>query len=557
MNSLFAYIGDKPCKEALLQGVMRCPSAPFIGLAIPTDKGLLLSKEKHSDSSPMRQALATDEDGTVGIAALTQPLASGATEDKAMPYERNGNLFALNGNCSAEEAEALAQAIIVKADSDRLAMMKKHLAEQHGSVVIFSEREQCLYCRAGLSTLYIATAEHGFFIADTLAALPGEAVRFYHLKKGESAKITRERVAVYDLRLRKIKKPMLSSAGSLPTQGALFPDGTPLSFPLTAKACIRLFIQYGVLVKEAVCPLGRELQRITHVMLAGDGDALLAAKMAATRISELADLPTSVYESSDPALANALIGKGTLLIAIAPEGRDDAAAQCIERAGRLGAVTMAVTADAHSPLSLTAASHLAVPSGNTLVSTYLALSFFSLYIGNRYEVISDIYLSVTVQLATMLAGKLSTAVKAVPPLLHLSGRISHAGAVVTAGIGADVAVADAAAAVLRRALKIPAYSQSLTSLAAEAGATTRNALVLAFLTDAETSRAALLPVYRLQQAGTQVVIITTEGIAADLPETVPTVAYPDSIPLFNPLICLAGFSKICASANTLPQAEII
>ncbi len=557
MNALFAYVGDKPCKALLLQGIQQCPAHAMSGLALQAEKGIILYKAACPANTLQQRLADTTEDGCIGIASVTAPQQTPVTDAAGAPYALNTAVLVPDGDIRPAEAQALLQALTSAAEGSMLQAMKKYITEPYGSVVLLAGKEQCLYCRAGLTPLYIAIAEHGFFVTDALSALPEEAVRFHLLKKGESAKITRERVVAFDARLHKIKKPLLSPESPLSSAGTLFPDESPLSFPLSVKASVNRFIRDGVLLREKVCPLGRSLQRTSQIVLTGTGAAYYAAKMAAPHFSFLADLPAAAYESSELALSNIFMDKGTLLIAISDTGRDDSAARCLERAKRLGAATVAVTANPFTQLAIAATAHLAVPPGNTLVTAYLALSFLALYIGNRYEVITDVYLSVSVQLATMLAGKVSTAVKAVPPLQNLSGKINNAGAIVTAGVGADTATADAAAAVLRKVLQLPACAESLFLLAEENPTLLQNTLVLAFLTDSATAPSALLPVHRLLHSGAEVVFITTESIAADLPETLPVVAYPDSIPLFNPLICLAGFTKICTSAKELPATAAI
>lgn len=557
MNSLFAYIGDKACKALLLQGIQRCPVGALSGIALKTGKGIVLCKAACPAATLQQQLASSEEDGCIGIATVSTPQQLPFSEETAAPYALNTAVLAADGNLNAEEAKVLLATLTATAEGDILPAMKKQLKDRQGSMVLLAGKEQCLYCRAGTTPLYIAIAEHGFFVTDTFAAIPDEAVRFHLLKKGESAKITRERVVIFDARLHKMKKPLLSSESARDISGSLFPDGSPLSFPLSVKASVNRFIKDGLLVKENVCPLGRSVQRITQVILTGSGSAYYAAKMAAAHFLTLADLSATAYESNELALSNLLMDKGTLLIAVSDSGRDDAAAECLERAKRLGAVTVAVTENPYSQLAVTAAAHLAVPPGNTLVNAGLALSFLALYIGNRYEVISDIYLSVSVQLATMLTGKVSTAVKTVPPLQNLSGKISHAGAIITAGVGTDTATAATAAAILRRVLQLPAGTESLHLLSAWHPSLLRNTLVLSFLTDSELLPSALPPLYRLQHSGAEVVLITTESIAAELPDILPAVAYPDSVPLFNPLICLAGFTKICTSATELPTGAAI
>lgn len=557
MNSLFAYIGDKPCKTMLWQGLRRCTPGALTGWALQTENGIALLKSACPPNALPPTKATSGEDGPLGIAVTSDPQTVPLSDALMPPYTLNGNCLAPDSDIPPVEATALLDALSNRAELSWLQAMRKQLAPSQASVILFAGEEQCLYCRAAGSPLYIAIAEHGFFVTNELTALPEEAVRFHLIKTGESAKITRERATIFDARLRKIKKPLQTPEHRLRAQQTRLADSTPLSLPLSVKAVVSQCIADGILVKEAVCPLGRIRQRLGKVILIGSGEAYYAAKMAAPRFAALADLPATAYESSEPMLTEVPIEKGTLLIAIAAGGRDNDAARCLTRAGKLGAVTLAMTGNPCSQLALTAAYHLTMPPQNPLVNAYLVLTFTALYLGNRYEVISDVYLSVAVQLATTLAGKVGTAVRSVPPLQHLSGKINHAGSIVTAGIGADTVTADIAAALLRRSLQLPAYVQSLTMLADESPSFLRNTLVLAFITDSELTRKAMPPLYRLLHSEAEVIMITTESIAADLPEQLPVVAYPDSMPLFNPLICLSGFCKICASAKELPETEAI
>ena len=569
MNAIFAYTGDRPCRELLWQGLLRCSEGDLAGVTVQTEKGLAAAKAACSQQELAQRCRHLQEDGTAGLAAACTALQAQPMDITAPPYAEKETALALDGTLQDDsrlltavssgdnrspEALWLRHLMSLGADGCLQALRRAAGGEQV-STVLLSAKDNCLYCRSGVNPLYIGVAEHGFFVTNELSALPEDAVRFYLLRDGEGAKLTAEHATLLDARLRKIKKPLLSTETALLSAAGAPPS--PFACPLAVKACIAQYISGGTLNREALPSSKKMLLRCHKAILAGSGEAYAAACLAAHRFPQLTDMDAVAHETGALLLDNPLMDRNTLVIVLSGGGKEDGMTAVLQRAARLGAPTVAVTESRYFPIALLADEVLTIPAGSGVIGAYLALTFFMLYIGSKSEILSDVYLSVTVQLAEMLAGKVSAAIKAVPPVQRLSGRLIHADTVITAGIGADAAVAEEAAATLRRTLRVPAFRQSLYSLVSESRSPLGGLLVLSFLTDPAAAPETLRLLRRLHLHGAEVLLVTTESIESDLTDELPVIAYPDSLPLFNPVICLSGLQKVCASAQELLQAKAV
>ena len=568
MNTIIAYAGEQPCAEALVQALCSAPPAGLSGMAVKDGETLFTVRTAGNPEALKADFPEAAVSACIGIAGTAEVLCPGCSEAEAPPVIRGKlALFTdsavplpqgISAGVHAQNAgEAAMLRFLTAHIGDGIPAALRETAQRypvHGAVVL-GEKENAVFCRAGRSPLFVGIASHGYWLASDLRLLTGNALRFYVLQTGEFAKLTPERVTVYDKRLRRIKKTPLplesEEADPLPLPS---PD-SPLAFSMTVRETLARFLKDGAIHSQALHLPRRSAIKIEKIILAGIGDALHTARLAAYNLMLLTDIPARAYAAGELRFSGEPMDKSTLLIALCDDGRDENLLVCLKRAANLGARTLALTPYTKSPVALAADTAVALPGQNAAVAAFLALALMTLAIGSKTEVISEVHLNVALRLADMLPGKVTSAVRNTAAARITAQALCAHNTVIATGIGADEAAAGEAASLLRRNRRSPVWHLPLAELTAEIGSIPEGTLLLCFLTGKETAPQTEYHLRRLLAAGCHVLVLTTEGIEAELFSEIPAVAYPDSIPLFAPLVCLAGLARaIDAAGEAAEQA---
>ena len=569
MSGIFGYAGENPCKEILLEGLLRLAErgGELSGIAVKSGDGIALLKREGTPEDLKRLSGAMQENGSLGIAECTNALRTTAANDTAPPFSNRMYSAVLDGyieNFDILKAwlssavpiatdEELLLALLSRVNSDnRLEMIKKITSSIAGnpSFAFLAADENAVYCRAGENPILIGIAEDGYFISSEARAMIPDAVRYLTLGNGETARVTPERVTVYDSKMKRIKKPQKPLlTGDFPTETPL--SGGVLTCPLAVKETVGEFVSRSQLKFEKLRLNRRGAERIKNVIITGSGPALNAARLGAYNFEMLTDIPTLSLPSGELRYSGEIIDKGTLIIAVSKSGESEDLAACIRRCEKLGAKTMTLTSNKNSQLSRLCDDTILTSPLDEFISSYLALAFFMLYLGYKNDIITEVHLNVTIKLAEMLAGKVSSSIKNTPLTENTAKRIQNSYRVLITGLGADGYAAAEAARIIRAKTKINAVSCHCCELAAEDKEMLSGSLVLAFVTNKELAQKSLRYIRRIKTLGAEVIIITTEGIETDIPDFREILTIPDSVPLFNPVTAVSLIHKISQTAKEL------
>ncbi len=580
MSGIFAFTGSEPCRDILLKGIslLSRRGKELCGIAVKSEEKITLFKIHGSPETLLSMAESIKSMGYTGLAECAKAERAKPSAITSVPCASEQLAVAVDGDIEnfdelkrrlkvsfpiATNEDLMLALLSLSNGENPLKRLNEVFENIKGSptVAFITSEEEAVYCRAGDSPIAVGIYENGCAAASGLYALSDGAKRFFILEKGETARITKERTAVYDERLKRIKKSLLPMPEIRVFENDFSPGDEVFCLPIAVKDTLGALTKGGNLSTGSFNLSRRGIEKLSRIILTGSGASFRAALLGAFHLEQLSDIPCCALPSGELRFSPTVFGRNTLLVAVSERGEHPDTLACIERARNFGAKTLAVTS---APYSFIARSCDYVINPNSdfsdggislrsFISGALALDFFALSIGYSNEIISDIYLNVSLKIAEMLPGKISSAIKPSQSLSELSGILSESKKIILTGLCADFALSCEAAEKLRSISSANALALSLSELENESAEYLKDSSVIAFITSPETAHKALCCLRRLRTLGAAVTIITSANIEEEINDFEEIVSFADSIPLFNWISAIACIYK--AAADTAEEKE--
>lgn len=576
MSGIYAFTGSVPCRDIIIDGINRLCSKgkELCGTAVNTEDKISLFKIHGSPKTLLEMAESINNEGCTGLAECANACRAKPSAITSVPCASEKLAVAVNGNVENfdELRRRLKVSFPVATDEDLLLALLS-FAEGNGflqklkytaelltgapSVVFITSEENAVYCRAGEYPLAVGIYENGCAVTSEMSALENGAKRYFILEKGESARITKERCAVYDEKLKRIKKPLLPVPEIKSFENDFGINEEIFCLPLAVKDTLSKLIKDNRLLLGSFAPSRRSVEKIERIIITGCGASYRAAMLGAYGIEQLCDIPCCAYPAGELRYSPAVFTKTTLLIAVSEKGENADAFSCMKRAEAFGAKALAVTSAPYSFLSKEsdytvspcAEFSRADLSLRAFISGALTLNLTALYLGFSKEIISDIYYNVSLKMAEMLPGKISASIKPNSALNGLSERLKSSSRTVVTGLCADYALAAEAAEKLRSISGVNAISFNLAELENENSEYINSSDIIAFITSAELLEKALFRLRRLKALGADITIVTSTNLEEEISGFEKVVTFADSIPLFNWLSAVSCIYKAAANAS--------
>lgn len=584
MSGIFGYIGTEECKDILIKGIslLEKRGSETTGIVLKSKNDLLAIKTK-GNANDLKQISGTvKNNSTAGIAQCDRAMRCKAAQITAKPACNNLFAAAMDGAIEnfdelkrwtnnpfpiATDEDLLLAVLCVANSPDKLDIIKKtdSLIKGGPSYAFIGNDDNAIYCKAGSRPLIIGLGKEGFYLSSELNAIISYAEKYICLDDGECAKITKDKAVIYDSKYKKIKKPLLAVPEDLYFENDYSIKDEIFYCPLAVKETYKQFVQKSKINFDYLKLNHRSIDKIKRIIITGCGCSYNTAQISAYNFSMLTDIPASAFPSGELRYSGCVIDKGTLLIAISHRGESEDTAACVKRFKAAGAKAIAVTSGKTSYLSRICDSVINPNcdfetnevSLRSFISSYLAMCFLALHIGSKCAIVNDLYLSVTIKMAEMLPGKLSSAIKPTPAFDAAASMLSQAENVFVTGLGADWALSLEGADKLRAIAKINASALCVSELVLKCPPLLDDSLVLALITNKELLQKALYSLRRAKSLGAKIIIITTENIEEEIKDFDKIISFNDSIPLFNPLTCIAGLYKIAIIADEIKNRSDI
>ena len=469
--------------------------------------------------------------------------------------ENRRALLSLCGKSGYESEEALLLGCLCAMDEKNKTELLFRLSDAVVGNISFAfipSGENAIYCKSGISKLFVGISENGAYLSSELDALLPLCEKYTVLENSQSAKLTKDRAVFFDSKHRKIKKAFNQPDKKRADISAFQIVDGALSCSLAARETFFRFVKNGKLSFDYLKLKSGYLNKINKIVLLGSASSKNTA-LACRALFETYCLIDATAQSCDEfMLSKAPVDKNTLVI-ILSESSEIQALEALRKARENGAKNIAVSGSRHSSLALDC-DYLISPNkysdalsvSERFVSDYLALSLFSLWFGSRINVISDLFLGVSAKMAEMLSGIIQTATKA-SPAYEKAAELLASKTVAVCSEGGEFSFSGAE--IIRKTAQKSALPLTLDELCETEEEQLFDFAVFALITDKERIWRTAKKLGKIKQGGAEIVIIASESISQELEGFENVISFNDSLPLFNPLPCISSLYKIALMAQ--------
>lgn len=569
VSRIFGYIGSDDCRGDVL-GALNNWEYDMLGFATKNDDELVAIKDI-GDIADRVNALEFDCKTVLGEASFS--VRSRASSIVASPS--CNNLFAVAMDGCVDNFDALREStgnpFPIATDEDLiLALLCVENIENKVDMLIsidsrlrgnpsyafFCKDDNAIYCKKGNAPLYVGVAKSGYYISSEIEPLCAVSLRYFALNDGEYLKLTKDKATVFDSKKHRLKRnPIPLPEISVNREGCILSDEV-FYCALTVKSIVKAFVQRDTLTIPNVRFSRHTIDRLSRIIITGSGSDYYSAMLGAHNFGLFTDVPTYHATSGELLCSTHHFDKYTLLIAISENGEDMATITAVKRAKSSGARTVAITNNDFSYLAQVSGAVINPVGefdGNMslrgFISSYLALSFLALYVGNRSDVVSELYFSMVMKMAESLSGKVSSSVKSSSQLKLGADMLCGASRIITTGYLGDNALGMEAGYRLRTILGMDSVNCQLDMVEDTFGVELRGTLILAFVSDNRSLSVILRYLRRLRSLGARVVVYTATNIEDEMADFDYVISVNDSVPVLNPVPIISAFYKTVAIAS--------
>lgn len=534
MSGIIGYIGKNDCAEFLLTSIEKLKNRGKnnIGFAIKNDDKITSYVGKNlSDFDDLNIV-----DGFVGLAGVTdeQTITPCCNDTFGVAIDgrvRNRESLASTSSPFFEittDEELLLSMLCENNENDKISVMKNICCDIKGDITFafISNTQNAIYVKKGNAPLVIGVGDDGYYICSELLPLVEVCKKYVAPRDNSYIKITQNKITIYDQNGKKIK-PKIKP---IPKYEYADCGNSLLKCPSQIERICDMYTTKDSLDFSKIGFSKRTLERISRIILTANGEEYNIAETICTNMELLSDIETVSMSSNLLMGATGYIDKDTLVIGISNSGEDMPTVSAIKRAKRYGAKTIAVTNNNLSYLARICDGTITTfdCGVNAFQISYMALSMFAVYLGDKVGYMSDLHISLALKMAELLQGKLYSAIRNKQNI-----DIDNSKNIIVSGFSTDYGVAKEIATGLRKTCGINAFSVSLDEMPSYYNMVENSVVLVPVSTNADFD--VVLDNLKKLCAISNPIVFTTDNIANDLSFCQNVITVGDTLPLFNPI----------------------
>ena len=374
MCGIVAYVGDKPARDLLLEGLKRLEYRGYDSAGIAVLNGGLQLAKTAGRVRVLEEKVGSDDrfNGCLGIAHTRWATHGEPSERNAHPHSDDpasghGIVIVHNGIIENHEAlktyltehghtfssdtdtEVLAHLIGHFYKGDLEASVRQALKEVTGAyaiAVMCAEEPSVLVAARKGSPLMIGVGSNEYIVASDASAIVAHTNRAIELEDDTIARLTTDAFRTSTLENVTITPQMRELEVDLEQiELGNYPHYMLKEIyeqPEAIRRCLkgRLAPREGRVVLGGLAEFARELGRTRRVVFLGQGTALHAGMIAAHLVEDLAKIPSRADFSSEFRYRNPIIEDGTVVVAVSQSGETADTYSALREASRKGARTL-------------------------------------------------------------------------------------------------------------------------------------------------------------------------------------------------------------------------
>jgi len=353
MCGIVGAVAERNVVPILLEGLRRLEYRGYdsAGIALLGDDGKLVRQRAHGKVHKLEEALeASPCTGGTGIAHTRWATHGIPSERNAHPHMAKGETLALVHNGIVENYEVLRTELLAlgyeftsetdtevvanrvhyrsKDAPDLLSAVQRTVAELEGAyalvVIAESEPETLVVARQGAPVVLGLGLGENFVASDVSALLPVTR-KFIFLEEGDVARLTREKIEIFDVQGNPVDRPIRESELS----NDAVERGTFRHYMLkeiyeqpvaVANTLSERISKKRVLPEAFGAAAPAIFEKIEHVDIIACGTSYHAAMVARYLIEELCRIPCRVDIASEYRYRNPVVTPNTLFVTISQSG---------------------------------------------------------------------------------------------------------------------------------------------------------------------------------------------------------------------------------------------
>jgi len=427
MCGIVAYIGTKPARDLLLEGLKRLEYRGYDSAGIAIMNGGLHIARTLGRVSGLEELVIGDKqfDGTIGIAHTRWATHGEPSERNAHPQSDDAKLghgihLVHNGIIenytslkqylkdkghkftSQTDTEVLTHLIGELYEGDLETAVQSALREVTGAyaiaVVCEEEPDVLVVARKG-SPLIVGVGKDEYVVASDSSAIVAHTTQAFLLDDETVARLTRDSFRTTTVDNVEITPKIQELEYTLEQIELGDFDHFMLKEiheqPETLRTCIqgRVDSTGGKIVLGGVAEFETELAKAKRILLLGQGTALHAAMIGEYLFEKLAGIPTEVEFASEFRYRNPIVEEGTVAIAVSQSGETADTLAAIQEAKRRGAMTLGAVNVVGSTISretdagvyLRVGPEIGVASTKAFIGQVAVLTMLATYVGRRHN----------------------------------------------------------------------------------------------------------------------------------------------------------------------------
>tara|TARA_X000001036_G_scaffold115425_1_gene108631 strand:- start:1967 stop:3802 length:1836 start_codon:yes stop_codon:yes gene_type:complete len=427
MCGIVAYIGTKPARDLLLEGLKRLEYRGYDSSGLAVINGKVNVARSMGRVAGLEEIVTKDAgfDGTIGIAHTRWATHGEPSERNAHPHsddEKNGHGIQLVHNgiienyvslkkyligkghvfTSDTDTEVLAHLIGELYDGDLERAVQSALREVTGAyaiaVVCKQEPDILVVARKG-SPLLVGVGKDEYVVASDSSAIVAHTTQAFLLDDETVARLTHDSFRTTTVENVELTPEIQELEFTLEQIELGNFDHFMLKEiyeqPNTLRTCIqgRIDAASRQIVLGGVTDFENEIVKAKRILLLGQGTALHAAMIGEYLFEKLACIPTEVEFASEFRYRNPIVEEGTIAIAVSQSGETADTLAAVQEAKRRGALTFGAVNVVGSTISretdagvyLRVGPEIGVASTKAFIGQVAVLTMLATYIGRRHQ----------------------------------------------------------------------------------------------------------------------------------------------------------------------------
>ena len=425
MCGIVAYIGEKPARDLLLEGLKRLEYRGYDSAGIALLNGGLQLAKTAGRVRVLEEQVESDDrfSGCMGIAHTRWATHGEPSDRNAHPHRddaERGHGIVIVHNGIIENYEALKTYLsdhghVFTSDTDTEvlahlighfykggieASVRQALKEVTGAyaiAVMCAEEPGVLIAARKGSPLMIGVGSNEYIVASDASAIVAHTNRAIELDDDTIARLTTDSFRTSDLENVTITPQMRELEVDLEQiELGKYPHYMLKEIheqPGAVRRCLkgRLAASEGRVVLGGLAEFAREFGRTGRVVFLGQGTALHAGMIAAHLVEDLAKIPSRADFASEFRYRNPIIEDGTVVVAISQSGETADTHAALREASRKGARTLGlvnvvgstITRDSDAGVYLRVGPEIGVASTKAFLGQVTASVMLAVWLGRR------------------------------------------------------------------------------------------------------------------------------------------------------------------------------